>query len=488
MALVCSWNISAAITHVGDVITWGRGDDGQLGSGALTHHQQPARVISLGQLGSSRILMLAAGCRHQVAVAEDGAICTWGCGGNGRLGHGDEDRRKTPTRLGRERFGGSPVVMVSCGAAHTLALTTAGCAFTCGQNSFGQLGHGDTADRRLFTLVGPGRFGKDRVIMAASGYNHNAVVTTGGGVWTWGRGLCGRLGHYDEQDRHTPALLAPEQFDGCTFVLVAAGTAHTVAVGEDGTPWVWGQGMWGQLGLGDACGRLAPTRLGKATFRGSGVHMAACGFCHTLFVTKAGELWACGEGVYGQLGLSDRVDRHVPTRVDPQHFAGSRIIAVSGGDTHTAALAEDGAVYTWGQGAAGVERPPSLPVPGGLGHLDLIDRLVPTIVSSLLFDGALVGRCHTLNPEHALAFAMGTHFRLGGGFRAAGGGGRRRSRRLQGRAATGRSEEDAVCGYLFFSGDLVRLVVEVSGWWPEGAGVGLREGVLRLMGGSKGKR
>ena len=346
MALVCSWNISAAITHVGDVFTWGRGDDGQLGSGALTHHQQPARVISLGQLGSSRILMLAAGCRHQVAVAEDGAICTWGCGGNGRLGHGDEDRRQTPTRLGREQFGGSPVVMVSCGAAHTLALTTAGFAFTCGLNSFGQLGHGDTVERRLFTLVSPGRFGTDRVIMAASGYNHNAVVTTGGGVWTWGRGLCGRLGHYDEQDRHTPALLAPEQFDGCTFVLVAAGTAHTVAVGEDGTPWVWGQGMWGQLGLGDACGRLAPTRLGKTTFRGSGVHMAACGFCHTLFVTKAGELWACGEGVYGQLGLSDRVDRHVPTRVDPQHFAGARIIAVNGGDTHTSALTEDGAVYT----------------------------------------------------------------------------------------------------------------------------------------------
>ena len=43
-------------------------------------------------------------------------------------------------------------------------------------------------------------------------------------------------------------------------------------------------------------------------------------------------------------------------------------------------------------------------------------------------------------------------------------------------------------GYLIFPGDLVRLVVEVSGWWPEGARVRLPEGVLRLMGGSKGKR
>ena len=59
MALVCSWNISSAVTQVGDVFTWGRGDDGQLGLGALAHHHQPARVSSLGQLGSSRILLLA---------------------------------------------------------------------------------------------------------------------------------------------------------------------------------------------------------------------------------------------------------------------------------------------------------------------------------------------------------------------------------------------------------------------------------------------
>ncbi len=52
-----------------------------------------------------------------------------------------------------------------------------------------------------------------------------------------------------------------------------------------------------------------------------------------------------------------------------------------------------------------------------------------------LLGGARVGRCHGLLEELALAFAMGTHERLGAGSaRAGGGGGRRRSRRAQGKA------------------------------------------------------
>jgi hypothetical protein len=61
-----------------------------------------------------------------------------------------------------------------------------------------------------------------------------------------------------------------------------------------------------------------------------------------------------------------------------------------------------------------------------------------------LLGGESVGRCHGPLEELALAFAMGTHERLGAGSAAAGGvGGRRRSRRAQGKApAAGREERD----------------------------------------------
>jgi hypothetical protein len=50
-----------------------------------------------------------------------------------------------------------------------------------------------------------------------------------------------------------------------------------------------------------------------------------------------------------------------------------------------------------------------LQVSGGLVHADLGNRLVPTLVPRQQLGAALVGRCHGLREELALAFAMGTH-------------------------------------------------------------------------------
>ena len=41
----------------------------------------------------------------------------------------------------------------------------------------------------------------------------------------------------------------------------AAGGGHSAAVGEDGALFVWGSGVFGQLGTGDTTDSLAPTRV-----------------------------------------------------------------------------------------------------------------------------------------------------------------------------------------------------------------------------------
>jgi hypothetical protein len=238
-------------------------------------------------------------------------------------------------------------------------------------------------------------------------------------------------------------LLAAEVFEGSKIVTVSAGDYHTMAVGVNGSLWAWGMGSYGQLGLGDTNKRLVPTLVGaEEMFGGSKVRTVACGDAHTLAVTEAGELWAWGLGVKGRLGLNDEQRRLVPTRVDPQHFAHAPICAVAAGESHSAAVTAGGALYyTWGKGEAG--NSPGSQVPGGLGHADLAKRLVPTLVPRQLLGGVRMWRCHGLREELALAFAMGTHERLGASSPAAGVvGGRRRSRRAQGKApATGREEE-----------------------------------------------
>ena len=154
--------------------------------------------------------------------------------------------------------------------------------------------------------------------------------------------------------------------------------------------------------------------------------------------------------------------------VGPEHFAGASVATVAGGVDHSAAVTEGGALYTWGKGEASY----GSQVPGGLGHADLANRLVPTPVSPRLLGGARVGRCHGLAEEHALAFAMGTHARL------AAVGGRRRSRRVQGKAPAG-EEEGRGCAYAEMAGELVKQVVEACRWE---AGREVQEGVARLIG------
>ena len=67
-----------------------------------------------------------------------------------------------------------------------------------------------------------------------------------------------------------------------------------------------------------------------------------------------------------------------------------------------------------------------------------------------------------------MAFAMGTHARLGAGAWAggAGGGGRRRSRRVQGKAPGG--VDDRGCPYFMMPGDLLKRVVEACRWGAGG--------------------
>jgi len=247
--------------------------------------------------------------------------------------------------------------------------------------------------------------------------------------------------------------------------------AHTVAVAIEGELWVWGDGVFGQLGLGNEAKRLAPTLVGaEAAFGGSPVLMAACGIYHTLVVTKDGALWSFG--IQGVLGHNNHNRGLVPTRIDTQYFGNANIISVAAGFSHSTAVTDKGALYTWGS------------VVVGLGHTDWQVKELPTLVAPHLLQGAGVVRCHDLPPMHALAFAMGTHARLGSAAPTAlpaGGSSQRRSQRQQGKTPAA-ADKAMDCEYVTMPGELVQRVVEACASWPEGR-AGQLECVVRMLGG-----
>src|SRR5206468_1761471 len=67
-----------------------------------------------------------------------------------------------------------------------------------------------------------------------------------GSVWAWGNNGFGQLG-----DGSTAERDAPVHVSGLSgAVAVSAGESHSLAVRNDGTVWAWGANRFGQLGDG----------------------------------------------------------------------------------------------------------------------------------------------------------------------------------------------------------------------------------------------
>ena len=453
----------AAVGEDGALFVWGDGARGRLGTGDTAARLVPTRVAGL----PAPVRQVAAGNHHSAMVTEGGELLMCGYGGCGWLGLGDEDDRMTPTLVARAVFDGEAVLMVACGESHTATVTEDGGVYTCGLGKDGRLGHGNEEDQLVPRRVPAARFNDEQVVMLAAGGAHSVALSEAGHVFTWGLGWHGQLGHNDRENQRAPRQVDPGRFGDEKVIFVGGGGFHTVAVTARGRLYTWGYGGAGELGHGDTDRRMVPRLVGAGAFGGSAVVMAACGHMHTLVVTHDGALWACGRGLNGELGLNDDGPRHVFERVGTGEFAGAKIVAAAAGYSHSAAVTEDGALWTWGQN-----------VDGQLGLGDRQRRLVPTQVAMAGLGGERIGCCRALPAEHALAFAMGTHGRLGGGGQAGAGaaGGVRRSLRLQEKAAS-------PCYSL--KEELVKIIVRMSVRWPAGP-AGVDEGMVRLLGGGVG--
>ena len=80
----------------GTLHTFGRGDFGQLGHGDQQNQASPKRVEVEAWQGR-RVTSVACGEYHTAVILDDGTLHTFGSGGSGRLGHGDEQKQASPS-------------------------------------------------------------------------------------------------------------------------------------------------------------------------------------------------------------------------------------------------------------------------------------------------------------------------------------------------------------------------------------------------------
>ncbi|KZV19038.1 hypothetical protein F511_08466 [Dorcoceras hygrometricum] len=248
------------------------------------------------------VLLISAGASHSLAVLAGNAVCSWGRGEDGQLGHGDADDRFSPTLL--SGLDGKGIVSVSCGSDHTAAYSDSEAqVYSWGWGDFGRLGHGHSSD--LFSPQPIKAIRGLQIKQIACGDSHCLAVTMEGELHSWGRNQNGQLGLGNTEDSLVPRKV--EAFQGKAIKMFAAGAEHTVAVTEDGELYGWGWGRYGNLGLGDRGDRLVPGIVSAVVISG--------GWRHTMAVTSDGKLYGWSWNKFGQLGVGDNVDHCSPVQV-----------------------------------------------------------------------------------------------------------------------------------------------------------------------------
>ncbi|CAB3257193.1 unnamed protein product [Arctia plantaginis] len=155
-----------ALTACGKVFSWGDGDFGKLGRGGSDGCAVPMNVERLNTLG---VIQVECGAQFSLALTRDGEVWTWGKGDYFRLGHGCDAHVRRPTLV--EALRGRRVIHVAVGALHCLAVTSDHQVWAWGDNDHGQQGNGTTCVNRRPALVA----GVEGVQRAAAGSSHSAA-------------------------------------------------------------------------------------------------------------------------------------------------------------------------------------------------------------------------------------------------------------------------------------------------------------------------
>lgn len=178
------------------------------------------------------------------------------------------------------------------------------------------------------------------VTSVAAGTAHALAVAQDGMVYAWGANGSGQLGDGTHAKRRSPILVP-----GLTNVVrVVAGRSHSLALTGDGRVFAWGANARGQLGIGSS----RPSRTPIEVTSLSNIVAIDAGNAHSVAVARTGEVYTWGANEHGQLGDGSRKDRRNPVRI-----ALDDVIAVAAGGDHTLALDREGVVYAWGFGARG---------------------------------------------------------------------------------------------------------------------------------------
>ncbi|KAM3343413.1 ultraviolet-B receptor UVR8 [Capsicum galapagoense] len=363
---------SLAVTSEGDVWSWGRNNEGQLGRHPLSLREawnEPKRVEGLNKV---RVQAAFASGVISAAVGDDGSLWVWGSSKRGQLGLGKGiTHAALPSKI--ETLPGEEIVKVSLGWGHALALGKNGSLFGWGYYADGRIGKIgreleisplesnstklrsreefsaiEAAEKSVMEAIKkekdmpiiwePGsieELDELKVADVACGLDHSLVLCRDGTLFSGGSNVYGQLGRANKDLGMQPVDIELHPLS------IASGLGHSLAVcnnpsseptGDATSVVSWGWNQSSQLG------REGPDNIPNVVegLADKTPVSVSAGRAHSLALTAKKEVWSWGSGRNGRLGLGSSADEAEPMLVE--YLEGTEVIQAIAGLDHSLVL------------------------------------------------------------------------------------------------------------------------------------------------------
>jgi alpha-tubulin suppressor-like RCC1 family protein len=330
---------------------WGSNQYLQLGTSSTSSSTVPTPVYAQEHLRGKIILQLVMGGRHGMALCSDGTIHGWGSDAYGQIGQGGGTKSITPAPLkSLGALAGKRVIAIAAGYYHSLALCTDGTVAAWGSNQYGQLGDGSTVSMSSVPVAisTTGVLAGKSVVAIAAGSYHNLALCSDGTVVSWGRSDSGQLGDGTTTFSRVPVNVSTAGvLAGKTVVRVKAGDTMSLVLCSDGSLASWGARAYGQLGDGGATTGISSMPVSVYTVGTLGKR--------TVTDIAAGQdnaMAVCSDmtiHLWGRSAINNSSSSKAPVFMSQKTFlSGNSLVSISSGGGVNFGVDFSGEAYAWG--------------------------------------------------------------------------------------------------------------------------------------------
>lgn len=319
--VVCGYEHILLLVKDGSVYGRGSNNSGQLGKGSTS------KIATFTKLDVSNVekVITHPSSSNTFVIRKNGEVLSAGDNTSGQLG-------QATTNPASRSFANIYDVKITegvrdiyCTPNSTLLISNNGSLYSCGYNNVGQLGLGHTDNKNSFQKVN-----NVKNVKCVEGiYNLVFMFDDKGTLYYSGYGSA-----LDYPDSRAFTTL------GNGIKKIACGNKHVVVLTDNGKVYGCGDNNdFKQLGLSSTTSMsnvLVELPIDDAKD-------IACGSFHTMVVKNNGDLYACGKNGDAQLGLGDKADRAVFTKVDI-----TDVVQVECGIRHTVIIKNNGEAYACG--------------------------------------------------------------------------------------------------------------------------------------------